>query len=379
MKTIYGITEDSIMKITAARLYRQVQPFADGCYVCRGQSEERFDSAIVALEAEDGTIGWGEAAPLGAFYAEAFPEAIRAGIVRLLPVLPGLDAAAPQRLHERLNHAMLGQPAVKSAIDMAAWDLSARLAGQPLSSLLGGADGDRIPLYRSISQAAPDAMAEKAAWLVQQGYHRLQVKVGDDPFEDIDRLRRVRDAVPDDIPLYADANGGWKLADALRFVEKTGDIDYVLEQPCMAYADNLQVSRRCGKPMVLDEGITCLGDLLQAHRDGVISGVTLKIARLGGIGPTRLLRDVAVSLELEVTVEDTGGSTIDTAATAHLMVSTPAPLRAHTVDFMNWVTVQNATGMPPTENGQLIVPEGPGLGIAVDINSLGDPVTEART
>ncbi|MEQ9489906.1 MAG: mandelate racemase/muconate lactonizing enzyme family protein [Alphaproteobacteria bacterium] len=365
------------MKIAAARLYRQIQPFADGPYICRGQAEDGFDSAIVALEAENGVTGWGEAAPLGAFYAEAFPEAIRAGIERLLPTLPGLDATAPSRLADAMNTAMLGQPAVKSAIDMAAWDLAARLAGLPLSALLGGADGDRVPLYRSVSQDSPDVMAAKAADLVQRGYRRLQVKVGADPLEDVERLHRVRAAVPDDVPLYADANGGWHIADALRFVERAAGLDYTLEQPCMAYADNLQIARRCARPMVLDEGITGLTGLLQAHRDGVISGVTLKIARLGGIGPTRLLRDVAVSLGLGVTVEDTGGSTIDTAATAQMMVSTPRAARAHTVDFMNWVTVGNAAGMPDSENGDLLAPAGPGLGVTVDAAAFNPPLAEA--
>ena len=117
------------MKISAARLYRQIQPFIDLPYVCRGRSETGFDSSIVALEAEDGTVGWGEAAPLGAFYSEAFPEGIRAGIVRLLPTLIGRDATVPDRTAEAMNDTMFGQPAVKSAIDMAAWALAARLTG----------------------------------------------------------------------------------------------------------------------------------------------------------------------------------------------------------------------------------------------------------
>jgi len=357
------------MKIKTARLYRQNQPFADGPYICRGQTEDGFDSCIVALEAEDGTIGWGEAAPLGAFYAEAFPEAMRAGIQRLLPVTIGLSATAPGRLADALNHAMLGQPAVKSAIDMAA-----RVMKYPLSDLLGGADGESVPLYRSIGQADPDAMARKAKDYVTRGYRRLQVKVGADPLEDVERLKAVRAAVPDDVPLYADANGGWLLEDGLRFVDHTRDIDYWLEQPCMSYADNHTIARRCGKPMVLDEGLVTLDDLLRAHQDGVISGATLKIARIGGIGPTRLMRDVAVSLDLKVTIEDTGGSTINTAATAHMMLSTPKTHRAHTVDFMNWVTVQNATGMPATAEGMLFGPPGPGLGVTVDMAALGAPV-----
>jgi L-alanine-DL-glutamate epimerase-like enolase superfamily enzyme len=365
------------MKIAAARLYRQVQPFADGPYVCRGQAEDGFDSSIVALVAEDGTIGWGEAAPLGAFYAEAFPEGMRAGIERLLPGVVGLDARAPARLAETLDRAMLGQPAVKSAIDMAAWDLAARLAGVSLAGLLGGADGDRVPLYRSIGQADPDSMAEKARNLVSRGYRRLQVKVGADPLEDVERLKAVRAAVPRDVPLYADANGGWMLEDALRFADATRDLDYRLEQPCMGHADNVQVSRRCAKPMILDEGIVSLTDLLRAHGEGMLAGVTLKIARLGGVTPTRLLRDVAVSLGLKVTIEDTGGSTLNTAATAQLMVSTPASHRAHTVDFMNWVMVRNADGMPATEDGFLVCPSGIGLGVTA--SGLGDPIFDTRT
>ncbi len=366
------------MKIVSARLYRQIQPFSDGPYICRGQAEDGFDSCIVALKAENGMVGWGEAAPLGAFYAEAFPESMRSGIMRLLPTVIGLSATAPLRLADALDRAMLGQPAVKSAIDMAAWDLAARCARVSLSNLLGGAATDYVLLYRSIGQADPDAMARKAADYVARGYRRLQVKVGADPLEDVERMKAVRAAVsaagPADVPLYADANGGWLLEDALRFVDRTRDLDYRLEQPCMAYADNRTIAGRCGKPMILDEGIVTLDDLLSAHRDGVITGVTLKIARIGGIGPTRLLRDVAMALGLKVTVEDTGGSTINTAATAHMMLSMPAANQAHTVDFMNWVTVQNATGMPAAQEGRLYAPTGTGLGIAVDLDMLGSPV-----
>lgn len=363
------------MRIVSARLYRQIQPFKDGPYICRGQAEDGFDSVIVALEAEDGTIGWGEAAPLGAFYAEAFPEAMRVGVERLLPVVIGCDARAPERLKDRLDSVMLGQPSVKSAIDMAAWDLTARIAGVPLAALLGGGDASKpIHLYRSISQSSPDAMARKAADLVDQGYQRLQVKVGQDPLEDVARMKAVRAAVPTGVPLYADANGGWLLEDALRFVDRTRDLDYRLEQPCMSHADNLQIARRCAKPMILDEGIRGLDDLTRAHADGIVAGVTLKIARLGGVGPTRLLRDVAVTLGLKVTIEDTGGSTINTAATAHLMGSTPARHRTHTVDFMNWVTVRNATGMPATRDGALVPPDGAGLGVEADVEALGEPI-----
>lgn len=194
--------------------------------------------------------------------------------------------------------------------------------------------------------------------------------------EDIERIGTVRATVPDDVPLYADANGAWSLEEAMRFIDAVRDLDCWIEQRCMAYADNLQIARHCAKPMILDEGIVTLQDLLTAYRDGVVSGVSLKIGRIGGVGPTRLLRDLAAALGLKVTVEDIGGSTISTAATALMMVSMPERARAHTVDFMNWVTVANADGMPQTRNGMLVAPEGPGLGVTVDADQFGAPVDE---
>ena len=363
--------------IAAARAWQQYQPFTAGTYTCRGQTENGFHAVIIALEAADGTVGWGEAAPLGAFYAEAFPEQMSTGVARLLPEVLGQPANAPDRLAERLDQAMLGQPAVKSAIDMAAWDLAARCAELPLASLLGGCATRSVPLYRSISQATPDEMATIAKGYVEHGYRRLQVKVGQDPLEDIERLAAVRAAVPSSVTLYADANGGWLIDEAQRFLLGVKALDFWLEQPCMSLADNRTIGRHCPHPLVLDESITGLNSLIESHNTGMISGITLKIARLGGIGPTRLLRDIAVKLGLRVTVEDTGGSTINTAATAHVMASTPTRYIAHTVDFMNWVTVQNATGMPPCSDGMLHLPEGPGLGISVDETLLGAPFTRA--
>jgi len=77
-----------------------------------------------------------------------------------------------------------------------------------------------------------------------------------------------------------------------------------------------------------------------------------------------------------VTVEDTGGADLDTAAIAHLSVTTPAAHRTHTVDFHHWVTVSNGSGIPSTDGGVLKPPTGPGLGIEVDLAALGEPVLD---
>ena len=134
-------------------------------------------------------------APLGAFYAPAFAAGTRAGVAELAPLLVGADPREPARVRRALDDAMLGLPFVKSALDMAVYDLAAQAAGVSLCAYLGGRYGTAVDLYRSVSQAAPDVMARSAAAYVAAGYRRIQVKVGADPAEDVERVHAVRAAV----------------------------------------------------------------------------------------------------------------------------------------------------------------------------------------
>ncbi len=365
------------MKIAHIRCYRQEQPFRDGPYVISGgRAEIGFDSLIVRLETGDGHIGWGEMAPLGATYDPSFAEGARAGAELLADALIGEEVRAPAALARLMDGRLKGHPYAKSAFDMAAWDLFARAARLPLCALLGGRYGDGTALYRSLSRATPEAMATRAAKYWEEGYRRLQVKVGGDPLEDAASLRAVVAALPREAVLFCDANGGFSCGDARRFLALTADLRYTLEQPCASWRECVALRAQCSRPLVLDESIERLEHVARAAFDG-IDGITIKIARVGGITPARLMRDCAVELGLAVTVEDTGGAEIDTAAIAHLSISTPAARRAHTVDFHNWVTVSQGTGLPETRDGLLRPPDGPGLGIAVDEESLGEPFLTA--
>ncbi|MGH6927095.1 MAG: enolase C-terminal domain-like protein, partial [Dongiaceae bacterium] len=146
-----------------------------------------------------------------------------------------------------------------------------------------------------------------------------------------------------------------------------------LEQPCATYEECRAVRGDCDRPLVLDESIDGLPALLQAHGDRVVDAITIKIARVGGVTRARLIRDVAVELGLAVTVEDTGGAEIDTAAMIHLSLSTPQEFRLHTVDFNNWVTRPNAVGIPASVDGTIGIGTAPGLGVEPCDATFGEP------
>ena len=188
----------------------------------------------------------------------------------------------------------------------------------------------------------------------------------------------MRAAIGSDIPLFADANGGWVTHQARRFLQATRNLDYYMEQPCFSYAECRALRGDCNRPLILDESIDSLAALVQAHADRVVDGITIKIARVGGVTKAKLIRDVAVELGIAVTVEDTGGAEIDTAAMVHLSLSTPEALRLHTVDFHNWVTRSNARGIPPTSGGTITMGNAPGLGIEVIEENLGEPFLRVK-
>lgn len=365
------------MRIKTITAYRMLQPFVGGAYkMSKGRHADAFDSIIVALTSEEGLTGWGEMAPLGTFYSPAFTAGAETGVAELAPHLLGHDPRAWAQINRLMDIVFKGHPYVKSAIDMACCDLTARAAEVPLVTMLGGRESETAELYRVVTHGAPDAMAKLAQRIVADGFNRLQVKVGGDVRGDIERVSAVAAAIPKGTVMFCDANAGWTPFQARQFADATRGIDYVFEQPCPSIDECLSVRRALAKPMVLDESLTTLEDLLAIHRLGVADGLTLKISRIGGVARTRALRDLAVDMGFMVTVEDTGGAEIDTAAMAHLSLSTPEERRLHAIAFHDWVTVKTAVAPPPVKGNRMGIPDGPGLGIEVLPELLGKPFLE---
>src|SRR5262249_26435755 len=239
-----------------------------------------------------------------------------------------------------------------------------------------GRYGDDFVLYRAISQESPDAMAARVAGYRAEGYRRFQLKVGGDPADDIARIHAVAAKLQPGDRLVADANTGWLMHDALRVVRAVRDVDVYIEQPCLTYEECLTIRRHTDHPFVLDEVIDNIDMLLRGHGDRAMDVVNLKISKLGGLTKTKQARDLCASLGVAMTLEDSWGGDIVTAAIAHLAHSTPPELLFTATDFNSYVTVSFAEGAPQRRNGRMAASSSPGLGISPKINVLGKPVLE---
>jgi cis-L-3-hydroxyproline dehydratase len=365
------------MKITRILAYRVELPLHEGSYKWSGgKSVTVFDSTIVRVETDAGPAGHGEVCPLGPFYLPAYANGVRAGLRELGPFLLGEDPRQLEKLNRRMDAALKGHPYVKSGIDIACWDILGQAAGMPVCELLGGRYGEDVPLYRAISQESPEQMAAKVAVYRAEGYHRFQLKVGGDPDVDIARIRAVAAKLQAGDRLVADANTGWVQHEAVRVAKAVRDVDVYIEQPCLTYEECLAVRRQCPHPFVLDENIDGLDVLLRARADLAMDVVNLKISKLGGLTRIRQARDLCVSMGLGMTLEDSWGGDIATAAIAHLAQSTPPELLFTTTDFNSYVTVSTADGAPKRVNGRMAASKEPGLGIRPRMEVLGKPVVE---
>ena len=367
------------MKISKISVFQVDLPLHEGSYNwAGGKSVKVFDSTVVRVETDEDITGHGEVCPLGPVYLPAYAEGARAGIQVLAPALLGQDPTQLVKLNRHMDATLKGHPYVKSAIDMACWDILGQATGQPVCNLLGGRYGDDFLLYRAISQEAPEAMAGKVAGYRAEGYRKFQLKVGGDPETDIERIRAVSAELQRGDVLIADANTGWLMHQAARVVRAVKDIDVYIEQPCETFEECYSIRKMTDHPFVLDESIDGLPILLRANSLQAMDVVNIKISKFGGLTKARQARDLCVSLGIAMTIEDSWGGDIITAAISHLAHSTPTELLFSSTDFNSYVTISTANDAPQRNNGRLAASTAPGLGITPKMDVLGQAMFEVN-
>jgi L-alanine-DL-glutamate epimerase-like enolase superfamily enzyme len=366
------------VRITRVEAFGVDLHYVHGSYVMSGGREiTALPSTLVRVSTDEGVAGWGETCPLGATYLPAHAEGARAALGVLAPALVGADPRNLADVNRRLDGALLGHGYAKSALDIACWDILGRSAGLPVSTLLGGRLQERFPLYIAVPLASAEEMTAYVEARRAEGIHRFQLKLGTDPYEDAARVGAVLDATgPDDV-IVADANGGWRLQDAVvaaRLLDRLPRLFF--EQPCPTLEECLIVRERTTLPMVLDEVIVDVQSLLRAYEARAMEAINLKIGKVGGLTRARIVRDLAESLGLRLTIEDTWGGDVTTAAISHLAAST-RPEALFTVSFMNDWVVEHVAGHEPRSSGGFgAAPDGAGLGIEVDVDALGEPLLD---
>ncbi|KQZ02099.1 hypothetical protein ASD45_15465 [Pseudolabrys sp. Root1462] len=367
------LLSDPIKKITA---YKVNVPIKDGTYTMSGgRSLDAFDTTIICVETRDGLQGWGEITPLGANYLPSYPEGARTGIKELAPALIGCDPTEIDCINHVMDDSLKGHPYVKTALDIACWDLFGKTAGLPVVKLLGGRFGTRIKAYRSITHDTPEVMVGWIRKFSSQGYRHFQLKIGADAETDIIRIQNAVDEVGGKATIVADANGGWTLSEAARVMRAIEHLDVYIEQPCRTYEECLSLRRRFKTPFVLDESIDSMQALQRAIADGAMDCINIKLSKFGGLTRSRAIRDLCVQNGVRTCIEDTACTDITAAAVAQLAHSTPQNILLCTTFATVKTAFATAIGGPEIVDGHYLGNvAGAGLGVQPILDVLGEPI-----
>jgi L-alanine-DL-glutamate epimerase-like enolase superfamily enzyme len=350
--------------------------YAHGDYVMSsGRIVNVLPSTVVRIRTRGGLEGFGETCPLGRTYLPGFAEGARAALREMAPALIGVDAANLAAVTERMDATLRGHEYAKSALDVACWDILGRATETSVATLLGGAVQTAVPLYVAVPLGPPSEMAAFVERERAAGVHHFQLKLGGAPEADLERVSAVHAVTGPEDALIGDANGAWRRQDAIIAARLLAGFDRLrLEQPCPTLEECIAVRRLTTLPMVLDEVIVDLPTLVRATGADAMDHVNLKIGRVGGLTKARLIRDAAVALGLTLTIEDSWGGDIVTAAVAHLASGVPSD-SLFAASYMNDWTLEHAAGYQPrSRDGVGPVPDGAGLGLDVDTDRLGRPL-----
>jgi cis-L-3-hydroxyproline dehydratase len=368
------------MKIQSIEAYTYEIGYRYGTYVMSGgRIVNTLTSTVVRVVTDEGIDGWAETCPLGPNYLPAHAHGAAAALHELAPAVIGLDPTNTGVVNRAMSDALMGHNYVKSAIDIACWDVFGKAVGRPVVDLLGGRAVETMPLYKAVPLGPAEGMVAFVHEQKAHGINRFQLKVGADPHEDAQRVADVVAATSAGDYVIADANCRWGRQDAViaaRSMDRIahGSERVYIEQPCLTLSDCVAVRRHSTLPMILDEIITDLRALTDAVSAAGLEAINLKLNRVGGLTQARLIRDACVEFGLRLTIEDSWGGDLTSAAVSHLGASTPAA-SLFAVSFMNDWTDNHLCGYQPrSDHGRGAAPTTPGLGVTVDPDKLGAPV-----
>ncbi len=328
---------------------------------------EVAENFFVRIETDEGIHGWGEGSPFPAIVGETQRICLAAArdMARLLIGKDPLDIEA--RLRE-ISSFLPHNTTARSAFDMALYDILGKAAGLPLYRLFGGSPRELFT-DDTIGIDDPAAMAEKAVKFKEEGFRAIKVKLGTTPEEDIERVRRIREAIGSDIPIRVDANQGWDrnaAIKALRGIEDLG-VQYC-EQPVAAgdLAAMRAVREKTQIPIMADESLFDVHDALELIRAEACDYLNIKLSKSGGLHMALKIAAVAEAARMGCMVGCMSETRLALTAAAHLAAARPI-VRFTDLDSALTHTVDPIVGgMEYGEGGRITLPEGPGLGAEVD-------------
>lgn len=361
------------MKIVRVRWDSFQVPFKRDFGTSQGVTQIR-EGLILRLTTDSGMTGVGEASPLPLFGGGTVDDAARA-LARIAPWLVGRTIDEIERSVQALDRRLPGVPAVSCAVDVALGDVLSREQGISLARWLSPAAADVVPVNATIAAREDVQAVQQVEDAVRLGFGTLKLKVGmaQTLAAEVERVVRVREAMGRSVRLRLDANGGWTPERAVQVIHAVECYDVeLIEQPVPAHdvAGLAQVRRAVSIPIAADEAVADEAgarSLLDADAADVF---IVKPMIVGGLRSARRICELARVAKRGVVVTTTIDGGIGVIAALHLAATLPRPILPCGLATASLLETDLLVQSPVAQQGTMIVPRGPGLGVVVDESEL---------
>jgi L-alanine-DL-glutamate epimerase-like enolase superfamily enzyme len=335
-------------------------------------SDSTADNVLVKIETDKGITGFGECSPYMAINGESQDTCFIVGQY-FAKIFKGKNALAIADRIKDMDQLIYGNSSIKSAFDIALYDIASQHAGVPLYKYLGGKKDKIIVTDYTVSIGEPAKMAADAVKIKNEGYPAIKVKLGRDGKKDVERMKAIRAAVGDSIPLRIDANQGWSVEEAIETLNALAPLDIQhCEEPIARwdYMNLPKVRKASPIPIMADESCGDEHDAERLLNLDACDYMNIKLGKAGGIFKALKIVELAKKKNLHLQVGAFMESRLAMTAFAHFSLC--SPLIEH-FDFDTALMFSEdpvSGGIIYKKNGVVEVPEEAGLGARIEENWL---------
>lgn len=359
------------LKIERVEVFGVAMPLV-GEYKNAYLSKTVVKSAVVRITASGGAVGYGNIDPTPGYSKESTEDSLRMLETRFAGLVMGMDPTNVHRVLAKIEPAVEGYLDAKAAIEMACVDLSARVAGMPVHTYLGGAVKDRLQFNAWIGILPPDEAAKETLQWKTQGFRSAKVKVGGNIEADRDRVKAIREAVGADFNLRIDANAGYDADTSIKLAKMVAPFNLQLfEQPVPAddiagMARVRKAANAVGVPVMADESVLDHASLINIIRMNAADIVKVKVMKQGGFLNTRRMIATAEAAGIRCVVGHGFGLGVNTMCEIMLAATSD-----NVIDGLECVGPLKTkddivTHKLDLTKGSIALPSGPGLGVTLD-------------
>lgn len=358
---------DPGLLITQIELYRSRIKLKEPFVISLGPLDHA-ENVIVLIRTNEGISGIGECSPFRTIHGETMETCMIVG-AELARMLVGKNPIDIENCHSIMGKCIFGNNSIKSAIDIALYDIAGKVKNTPLYRLLGGMQTRELFTDYTVSLGPCEKMVEDALKIKSEGFHFIKIKLGDTVEKDIERIQRMREAVGPTIPFRVDANQGWTADGALTILQSISksNIQHCEEPiPRWDFMKLPELRKKSPVPIMADESCCDEHDADRLISLNACDSINVKLGKSAGIYKAKKILALAEKSGLPVQVGGFLESRIGFTAAAHLALSSSA------VQFVDFDTPLMFAEDPVTggiqygPNGAVRIPENPGLGVWID-------------